>query len=120
MRVIHFHLKTGEFGWLSNFAPYSITIQDETWPTVEHFYQGSKFPHDPQWQEAIRSNPRPYDAWSMARHPDHTVRSDWQQNKDQIMDQAIQAKFTQHEQLRKLLLETGDAILIEHSPNDRC
>jgi ribA/ribD-fused uncharacterized protein len=54
----------------------------------------------------------------MARHPDHTVRSDWVQIKDEILYQAVRTKFTQHEQLRRLLLETGEAILIEHSPSD--
>jgi len=54
----------------------------------------------------------------MARHPDHPVRSDWEQVKDEIMMQAVMVKFTQHEQLQRFLLETGDVILVEHSPND--
>jgi ribA/ribD-fused uncharacterized protein len=39
--------------------------------------------------------------------------------KDDIMREALRAKFTQHEDLRKILLETGDARLVEHTTNDR-
>jgi hypothetical protein len=34
------------------------------------------------------------------------------------MEKALIAKFTQHEDLRALLLGTGDAPLIEHTAND--
>lgn len=34
------------------------------------------------------------------------------------MFDALKAKFTQHEDLRKLLLKTEDKILIEHTEND--
>ena len=34
------------------------------------------------------------------------------------MQEALHAKFTQHEDLRIKLLETGDAELVEHTKND--
>jgi len=34
------------------------------------------------------------------------------------MREAVEAKFRQHDELRALLLETGDATLIEHTEND--
>ena len=34
------------------------------------------------------------------------------------MRQAIQAKFSQHAELRSLLLSTGTAELVEHTQND--
>ncbi len=34
------------------------------------------------------------------------------------MYEAAKAKFTQHDDLRELLLKTGDAKLIEHTEND--
>lgn len=61
-KLIRFHLKTGEFGWLSNFAAYPIVIDALEWPTAEHYYQGSKFIAEPLWMEAIRRVIRPYDA----------------------------------------------------------
>ncbi len=34
------------------------------------------------------------------------------------MREALKAKFTQNEDLKNILLETGDAILVEHTEND--
>jgi ribA/ribD-fused uncharacterized protein len=38
--------------------------------------------------------------------------------KDNIMREALQAKFKQHPSLRSLLLQTRDAELIEHTKHD--
>ena len=35
-----------------------------------------------------------------------------------IMVKVLQAKFTQHENLKKILLSTGDRKIIENSPSD--
>lgn len=117
--MIQFHLKTGQWGWLSNFAPYPITIDAVEWPTTEHYYQASKFIDDPGWMEAIRVVTRPYDAFRMGRSPEHTPRSDWDEVKDHVMLRALRAKFAQHENLRQALLATGESTLVEHAPNDR-
>jgi ribA/ribD-fused uncharacterized protein len=54
----------------------------------------------------------------MGRSRKHPLRSDWETVKDDIMREALRAKFTQHQVLRSLLLETSDAELIEHTTND--
>ena len=41
------------------------------------------------------------------------LRRDWEQIKDNIMEFCLRKKFTEHLDLQKKLLETGDAILIE-------
>ena len=46
------------------------------------------------------------------------MRRDWESVKEGIMRVAVLAKFTQHEELRTLLLSTGDAKLVEHTEND--
>lgn len=68
--------------------------------------------------ESIRNKRAPHSVWYMGRQKDHQVRSDWDDAKDAVMETALRAKFGQHEDLRRLLLETGDAILVEHAPND--
>jgi ribA/ribD-fused uncharacterized protein len=35
-----------------------------------------------------------------------------------IMREAVEAKFRQHDELRTVLLATGDAKLVEHTDND--
>lgn len=116
--MIQFHLKSGPYGWLSNFAHYPIWVDGQEWPTNEHYYQAAKFTDDPEWREVIRLQPRPYDAWRMGRSPQHVVRGDWAAVKDEVMLRAVRAKFLQHEGLGRQLLETGTELLVEHSPGD--
>lgn len=54
----------------------------------------------------------------MGRSRKRPLRNDWESVKDLIMRQAVLAKFTQHDDLRELLLATGDAKLVEQTTND--
>jgi ribA/ribD-fused uncharacterized protein len=54
----------------------------------------------------------------LGRSRERPLRPDWEEVKDDIMREALRAKFTQHEQLRSWLLGTGDAELVEHTRND--
>lgn len=47
-----------------------------------------------------------------------TIRPDWDQVKDDVMREAVWAKFTQHPHLQQLLLDTGDLNIAENSPRD--
>ena len=46
------------------------------------------------------------------------LRRDWESVKEQIMRDAVLAKFSQHPELTELLLSTGDAVIVEHTEND--
>jgi ribA/ribD-fused uncharacterized protein len=46
------------------------------------------------------------------------LRADWESVKVSVMREAVEAKFRQHDELRELLLGTGDARLVEHTEND--
>jgi ribA/ribD-fused uncharacterized protein len=46
------------------------------------------------------------------------LRRDWEKIKDEVMYKVVKAKFSQHKALRKILLETGDAKIVEHTEND--
>jgi ribA/ribD-fused uncharacterized protein len=54
----------------------------------------------------------------MGRSRERPLRRDWEDVKDDVMREALRAKFTQHENLRSLLLGTGNAEIIEHTSND--
>ena len=49
---------------------------------------------------------------------DDQRREDWERVKDAIMYEAVLAKFTAHEDIRGVLLATGDAAIAEHTSND--
>ena len=42
-----------------------------------------------------------------------SLRPDWEQVKLGLMEEIVYAKFSQNEELRRLLLSTGDRVLIE-------
>lgn len=47
-----------------------------------------------------------------------SIRQDWEAVKVNVMRCGLTEKFTQNENLKKLLLSTGDAELVEDSPYD--
>jgi N-glycosidase YbiA len=115
--VIQFYGTDGEYGCLSNFAHYPIKLGGRIWPTNEHYFQAQKFP-DTEHEEEIRKASNPAKAKKMGRSRKYRLRKDWEQVKDSIMREAVLAKFTQHEDIRAVLLSTGDAVLVEHTRND--
>ena len=48
------------------------------------------------------------------------LRRDWEAAKDGVMRDALRAKFTQHANLRALLVGTGDALLMVLEARARC
>jgi ribA/ribD-fused uncharacterized protein len=55
----------------------------------------------------------------MGRDRKRPLRRDWESVKDEVMFEAVRAKFTQHEDLKAILLGTGGALLVEHTAHDR-
>jgi ribA/ribD-fused uncharacterized protein len=54
----------------------------------------------------------------LGRDRSSPLRRDWESIKVGVMTDAVLAKFSQHQDLAELLLETGDALLVEHTEND--
>ncbi len=117
MSTIRFYRVREPYGFCSNFAPFPIMIDGETWPTSEHYFQAQKF-YDLAIQARIRGAASPTEAAALGRSREFPLRPDWEQIKDEVMYTVLQAKFTQHAELRDALLATGDATLIEHTSND--
>lgn len=115
--VIRFYSVSAEYGELSNFAPYPIKLKGKQWPTSEHYFQAQKFQRAAD-QEEIRATKSPMIAARIGRDRKRKLRRDWESAKIGVMREAVEAKFRQHEDLRRLLLDTGDALLIEHTEND--
>ena len=68
----------------------------------------------------IQDMQRPRDAFDLSRKPSVSpwLRNDWEKVKCDVMLKALLAKFTQHEDLKRLLLSTGNRHLVEHTSND--
>ena len=115
--VIHFYSVGDEYGEFSNFAAFPIQLDGKRWPTSEHYFQAQKF-EDPKEREQVRKAKTPSVAARLGRDRKKKLRRDWESAKVNVMRKAVEAKFRQHEDLRALLLGTGDAKLVEHTEND--
>jgi ribA/ribD-fused uncharacterized protein len=116
--VIKFYHRHAPYFEFTNFFGCPIELGGKKWATVEHYFQGQKFHRDPELQERIRLQDTPRQAFYTAHHHESRVRKDWHQVSLQIMRRGVEAKFLQHPTLQRLLLDTGDADLVEHTRDD--
>jgi ribA/ribD-fused uncharacterized protein len=116
--VINFYSTKGNYGCFSNFSRHLVKLDGEEWPTSEHYFQAKKF-EGTSHETEIRKASSAMEAAKMGRERKRPLRSDWEKVKDDVMRKVVRAKFTQHKSLLKTLLSTGDAVLVEHTKNDR-
>ena len=117
MDPIKFHFVGDDYGWLSNSAPYPISLEGVMWYTAEHYFQAHKY-HNELVQREIRKQRLPQEIAKVVRSARVRVKGDWDSKKLGVMQTAVRAKFTQIPDLKKLLLNTGDAVLVDHSDED--
>lgn len=118
--AIYFYKVKDAFGCFSNFSPHAIYINGQHWQTVEHYYQAQKFVNTKD-QDAIQliwaANTPEYAA-ALGRDRTRQIRPDWELVNLSIMREAVLTKFLTHLDIQKILLSTGDQIIIEDSPTD--
>ncbi len=114
---IKFYSEKAKWGAFSNFSLHQIKLNGKTWPTSEHYFQAQKF-EDKNYQEKIRKCNSPMKAAELGRSRKVKIKKNWDRIKDNVMYDVVYAKFTQHEELERILISTNDSILIEHTEND--
>ena len=115
--IIRFYNANAEYGCFSNFSGHPVRLKGKVWPTSEHYFQAQKFAGTPD-EEEVRLAKSAMVAARMGRSRSRPLRKDWEASKDSIMQEAVLAKFTQHADLRAVLLATGDSTIVEHTEND--
>uniref|UniRef100_A0A7S1ISA0 NADAR domain-containing protein n=1 Tax=Eutreptiella gymnastica TaxID=73025 RepID=A0A7S1ISA0_9EUGL len=100
------------YGVFHSYTLYGVFIDGKDYPTLEHYYQAMKFTGT-GLSEQIRMAPSPAAAVQMANHSTHAVRGDWEGVKYDCIERGIYAKFTQHPELRDILMSTGHSRLNE-------
>jgi ribA/ribD-fused uncharacterized protein len=107
---------TGEYRFLSNFAPSSFELPGMAgglvWPTAEHCFQAAKSP-TLAGMEAIRNAPTPAEARAMGRAAQ--LPPGWDHLKKRVMMQIVLAKFSRNPALAALLCATRGRTLVEGS-----
>lgn len=119
MAEIRFYRADEEpYGAFSNLYRREIYFEGIRYPTSEHAYQAGK-PRKDAVRAWLLAAPTPA-LLAMAAHGLYwwDIRSDWSKIKFERMKQVLQAKFTQHDDLRTLLLSTEEVRLVESATVD--
>lgn len=115
--AIKFYKINEQYGCFSNFAHYNFELDGKKWMTSEHYFQAQKF-IGTKYVEKIRLLDNPMKAAEMGRNRDLPLRADWEQVKDDIMRKAVFEKFSQNEEIKRILLSTGKEYIVESTSND--
>lgn len=112
--------KINEYKEFDNRYPSPFTLDGKSWPTVEHYYQASKFPSLPEYQEEIRLMPTATAAAKAGKtkDPAKPIRADWKEQREAILRKAVFAKFNQNPALKQKLLETYPRPIVFADAND--
>lgn len=111
----------GRNRFLSNFFPCEIEHQGIKYPSVEHFYVAMKV-NDQQlingkyytpgdYREMISLVPTAGQVKRIGRLS--KLRSDWDSQKLKVMNWGVRQKFKYNDDLKQLLISTGDEEIVE-------
>lgn len=115
--AIEFYTTRGEYGCFSNFSSHGFELDEKFWKTSEHYFQAMKF-EGSSHEDAVREASTPKQAARIGRDRARPLRKDWEDVKDDVMRRAVRAKFSAHDDIREVLVGTGDEELIENAPGD--
>lgn len=97
----------GKYDFLSNFYICDIFYNGHTYKSAEHAFQASKANTEEE-RQYIADAPTPGQAKARGRKV--CLRSNWEENKDQIMADIIHSKFQNPSLKQKLLASVADNI----------
>jgi ribA/ribD-fused uncharacterized protein len=121
-KEIRFCVPSGPYWFLSPLAPFPIKMtvdgQSFVFPSTEHYYQAMKFyASDPRFN-VILNTPDADATRLLTKTPEYKLnrRENFDNEKFDIMERGLRAKFAQNADAAKMLRATGDAILIKACP----
>ena len=105
-QTIKFYRETDEHGWFSNYYPSKFILDELEWPTAEHYFQAQKYAgtDDPKRNamvEMVRTCKTPGEAKKLGQQNNRcTLRTDWEQVKEDVMRKTLRAKFSGNKNLK--------------------
>jgi ribA/ribD-fused uncharacterized protein len=113
--TIKFYKTNDPFGFMNNFKKARMFIYGRWWNNVEAPYQSMKTDVQSE-KDAIWAAKTPREARDLGQKV--TINSNWDEVKYLVMYECVLAKFLQHSDLRKQLIDTKQEELMEDSPID--
>jgi N-glycosidase YbiA len=115
---IYFYSTRDKYGCFSNFSAHGFELDGHYWKTSEHYFQAQKFAGHPEHVEAVRLAKTPKEAATLGRERTRPLRKDWESVKDDVMRKVVLKKFETHEDIRNILLSTGEEEIVEKTSGD--
>jgi len=121
IHAIPFYGHTKPNGWMSNFYPCSIEFNGNKFSTSEQMFMWKKamYFRDPTTANLILLAKTPAKAKTYGRQIINYDDEAWKNYRGIAMTSTVYEKFKQNEELRQLLIDTGDHFLIEATRNDK-
>ena len=119
--IICFHNPDEENGYLSNWYPSDFSYENVQFSSMEQYmmYQKAAIFHDEEIAEQILSKNDVAEIKALGRqvhgYDDHV----WNGMRQIIIYKGLLAKFSQNEDLKTALLQTGNAVLAECAVRDQ-
>ena len=106
---------------LSQWWPSPFSVDGVAYATAEHFMMAAKARlfADAEVEAQVLAAPTPKAAKALGRQVAGFRSATWERERAGVVVRGNLAKFGQHTELRRYLLGTGDAVLVEASPVDR-
>jgi ribA/ribD-fused uncharacterized protein len=121
---VRFWRTTGTYGCFSNFSRHPVTYRDMMFATSEHLYHwlkfGDNYPEtETTVQKQIRMSSLPKESKTIANNNKHLwFYKNWHDVKYDTMVFVCMLKCQQHLKVKDVLLQTGEAEIVEASPYD--
>lgn len=120
MSVICFHNPDEENGYLSNWFLSDFEVDEVSYSSMEQYmmYQKALCFNDSSIAEKILATNNVAQIKALGRQVSNYNDHHWNGVRQIIVYNGLLAKFSQNDELKKLLLSTGDAILAECAVKD--
>ncbi len=118
MRDISFTDVKGDYGWLGNMSPHIVKYNDEWYRTAEALFQCMRYEGFPSAQSEIKAAKSPMTAKMVAKKhraliAEREKDANWEANDLARMRECLLLKLKAHPDLKRRLLTTKDARIIE-------
>ncbi|KAK5584383.1 hypothetical protein RB653_005994 [Dictyostelium firmibasis] len=117
-KIISFYRSTDAYGCFTNFSWFKVNYKNHIFKTSEHAFQAMKFQHDEKIFNEILNSKTASESKRIAYLNNHKKNPQWDEIKDQIMYEICFEKFNQNDDLKFILLDTGDLKIVENSEKD--
>jgi len=112
----YFSMYSEETPWC-RYALKSFKLDDQEWPTIEHYYQAMKF-ESADYREKIRQADTPQQAAKLGNKRFARKRVDWKEVETTVMTRAVYTQCRTYTEIGDSLLATEDENLVEDSQFD--